>query len=68
VGRRRHAEYVVRRHHVAWLAAPASVRTGPVTSRVVEIDAMGLLFHLEIAESTGGNVGAVEIRIFAPPG
>ncbi len=40
----------------------------PATSRVVEIDATGRLFHLEIEESTGGNVGAVEIRLFAPPG
>jgi hypothetical protein len=36
--------------------------------RVVEIDVIGRLLRFEVDESTGGNVGAVEIRVFAPVG
>jgi hypothetical protein len=44
---------------------PAS---SPGVGRVVEIDVIGRLLRFEVDESTGGNVGAVEIRVFAPVG
>ncbi len=40
----------------------------PAARRVVEIDATGRVLRFEVDESTGGNVGAVEIRVFAPLG
>lgn len=40
----------------------------PATRRVAEIETTGRLFRFDIDESSGGNVGAVEIRLFAPPG
>jgi len=38
----------------------------PATSRLAEIDATGRLFRFDVGESTGGNVGAVEIRLSTP--
>ena len=44
---------------------PAS---SPAAGRIVEIDVTGRLLRFEVDESTGGNVGAVEIRVFGPVG
>ena len=44
---------------------PAS---SPATRRLARLDVTGRLLQFDVAESTGGNVGAVEIRVFAPPG
>lgn len=39
----------------------------PASSRVVALDVTGQVVRFEVEESTGGNVGAVEIRVFAAP-
>lgn len=39
----------------------------PATRRVVALDVTGTELRFEVERSTGGNVGAVEIRLFAPP-
>ena len=44
---------------------PAS---SPATRRLAQLEVTGRLLQFDVAESTGGNVGAVEIRVFAPPG
>lgn len=40
----------------------------PAARRLAEVDLTGRLLRFEVDESTGGNVGAVEIRVFAPLG
>lgn len=39
----------------------------PATSRLAPLEVTGRLLRFDVAESTGGNVGAVEIRVYAPP-
>jgi hypothetical protein len=39
----------------------------PVTSRLAPVDLTGRTLRFEVADSTGGNVGAAEIRVYAPP-
>lgn len=39
----------------------------PATRRVAVLDVTGTEFRFEVERSSGGNVGAVEIRLFAPP-
>jgi hypothetical protein len=40
----------------------------PAASRVAPLEARGRLLRFDVEQSSGGNVGAVEIRIFAPAG
>jgi hypothetical protein len=39
----------------------------PATSRPVALDVTGRVLRFDVEQSSGGNVGAVEIRVFAPP-
>ena len=39
----------------------------PATSRPAAVDATGQAFRFDVEHSSGGNVGAVEVRLFAPP-
>lgn len=39
----------------------------PADPRFAEIDATGREFRFDVESSTGGNVGAIEVRILAPP-
>ena len=38
----------------------------PAVERVHALDIEGRLVRFEVVETTGGNPGAVEIRVFAP--
>jgi hypothetical protein len=40
----------------------------PASPRPSQVDATGRLLRFDVEMSSGGNVGAVEIRIFAPTG
>lgn len=40
----------------------------PAARRLAAVDLTGQLLRFEVDESSGGNVGAVEIRVFAPRG
>lgn len=40
----------------------------PATSAVAPLAVSGQVLRLDVAESTGGNVGAAEVRVFANPG
>ena len=54
-----------------WVVVDGGERTGPfaagdpATPAVVAFETSGQLFRFEVDSSTGGNTGAVEIRIFA---
>ncbi len=39
----------------------------PATSRVAPLGVSGRRLRFDVAQSSGGNVGAVEIRVYAPP-
>ncbi len=43
-----------------------SPAASPATSRIDPLDVSGRVVRFDIEESSGGNVGAVEIRIFGP--
>ena len=38
----------------------------PATSRIAQLDVSGRVVRFDVEASSGGNVGAVEIRIFGP--
>jgi hypothetical protein len=38
----------------------------PATTRLAPLEVTGRLLRFDIEESTGGNVGAAEIRVYAP--
>ena len=40
----------------------------PRTGRVAEVGATGRVLRFDVEQSSGGNVGAMEIRVFGPPG
>ena len=50
----------MRRYRSRQDAAPREV--------LARLDITGQVLRFEVGDSTGGNVGAVEIRVFAPPG
>ncbi len=49
-------------------AAGPFAASSPATTRLAPLDVTGQVLRFDVDDSTGGNVGAAEIRVYAPPG